>query len=49
MQKIKTASGKELDCDYITVMQSPTQAYIRVCNVSISEVASIFSNKSETI
>ena len=49
MKKIKTASGKELDCDYIVMLQSPVQAYIRVCNMSIAEVASIFSNKSETI
>lgn len=49
MDKIKTASGKEFDSDYLATIPNPPQAYIRVLNTSLAEVATIFSNKSETV
>lgn len=48
MDKLKTATGKELDSDYIATIPSPAQAYIRICNLPLSDVATIFSDFSET-
>lgn len=49
MDKLKTATGKEFDCDYIAAIPSPAQAYIRICNLPLADVATIFSNPAETI
>ncbi len=49
MDKVKTATGKEFDSDYIATIPNPPQAYIRVLNVPLGTVAGVFSNKSETI
>ncbi len=49
MEKIKTATGKEFDCDYLSQIPAPDQVYIRVCNTSIAEVARVFSNPEETV
>lgn len=48
MTKIKLASGKELECDYMGHSQQRKQATIRIQNTPISEVAAIFSNPAET-
>ena len=48
MAKIKLASGKELDCDYMGHSQQRNQATIRIKNTPISKVADIFSNPAET-
>ncbi len=48
MDKLRTNTGKEFDCDYLAVIPSPPRAYIRVCNTSIMDVAAIFSDKAET-
>lgn len=49
MEKIKTATGKELDCSYVTTMRDPDQAYIRICGRSLAEVAAVFSDPAETM
>lgn len=47
MDKIITATGKEFDCDYLTVRPSSDRAFIRVI-APIETVASVFCNKTET-
>lgn len=47
MDKIITATGKEFDCDYLTVRHSSNRAFIRVI-APIETVASVFYNKAET-
>lgn len=49
MDKIKTATGKVFDSDYISVIPSPQQAYIRVLNASLAEVATVFGDPNETV
>lgn len=49
MDRLKTATGKVFDSDYIATIPNPAQAYIRVCTASLPEVATIFSNPSETM
>ena len=46
---IKTATGKELSCDYFAVIPNPQQAYIRIVGLPLAEVATIFSNPNETV
>ena len=48
MTKIKLASGKQLDCDYMGHSQQRRQATIRILNTSMTEIASVFSNPTET-
>ena len=48
MDKIKTACGKQFDCDYFSAITSPPRAYIRICNSGIADVATVFSNHAET-
>lgn len=49
MEKLKTATGKEYQSDYIAVIPMPQQAYIRILNASLAEVATVFGNPQETI
>lgn len=49
MQKIKTATGKEFDCDSLTMIQNPRRVYITLHGVSIAEVAAVFSDPRETV
>lgn len=49
MEQIKTATGKALQSDYIAVIPSPKQAYIRIIGSSLTQVAEIFSNPAETV
>ena len=49
MEILKTASGKTFKSDYLATIPFPKQAYIRLLNVDISIIASIFSNPNETI
>ena len=48
MQKLKTATGKEFDCDYMGHSDVHRQANIRILNATFTVVASIFSNPIET-
>lgn len=48
MTKIKLASGKQMDCDYMGSSQQRKQATIRILNTSMTEIASVFSNPAET-
>lgn len=48
MEKIKTASGKTFDCNYLSTMRDPDLCYIRICNTPLATVASTFGNPAET-
>lgn len=48
MTKIKLASGRELDCDYMSHSEKRRQATIRILHTSMQEVARVFSNPAET-
>ena len=49
MEILRTATGKTFDSDYIAVIPMPQQAYIRILNTSLAEVATVFSNPAETM
>lgn len=49
MEEIKTATGKVMQSDYIAVIPSPKQAYIRIVGASLAQVAEVFSNPAETV
>lgn len=49
MEKLKTATGKEFDCDYLAVLPMPAQAYIRILGTPITTVAAVFSDPEETL
>ena len=49
MEKIKTATGKEFDCIYFNPFPPKGQVNISIVNTSISELASVFSNPTETV
>ena len=46
--KIKLATGKELECDYMSHSERHRQATIRILRASIGETAKIFSDPAET-
>lgn len=46
--KIKLASGKEMECDYMGHSEIRRQANIRIKNTSLPEIAMTFSNPAET-
>ena len=49
MEKLKTATGKEFDCDYFNPFPPAAQVNLRVLGVSLVEVASVFGNPVETL
>lgn len=49
MEKLKTATGKKFDSDYLTTIPYPAQAYIRVLNTTLATVAAVFSDPAETV
>ena len=49
MDKLKTATGKEFDCDYFNPFPEAGQINIRVLEKPLVYVADVFSNKEETI
>ncbi|MCI7807948.1 hypothetical protein MR626_01440 [bacterium] len=49
MDILKTATGKKFDCDFACVLPEMGIAYFRIRNVSLAEIASVFSNPAETI
>lgn len=48
MEKVTTASGKVYECDYFNPSTMTAQLNLRVIGVSIVDVASVFSDPSET-
>ena len=49
MEKLKTATGKEFDCDYFNPFPPVGQVNLRVLNTPLSTVATVFSNPNETV
>ena len=49
MEKLKTATGKIYNSDYLATIPSPPQAYMTVIGTSIAEVATVFSDPAETV
>lgn len=47
--KLKTASGMELDCDYMGHSDVNRQANVRILGSTFPTVASVFANPSETV
>ena len=48
MSNLKTATGKEFESDYLAVIPVPAQAYIRILNVPLATVATVFADPNET-
>lgn len=48
MEKLKTATGREFDCDYFNPVSPVGQINLRVLNTPIATVAAVFSNPNET-
>lgn len=49
MEKLTTATGKEFSCDYFNPCQPTGQCNLRIVDVQIATVATVFSNQSETV
>lgn len=49
MGKIKTATGKEFDCDYFNPFPPTRQCNLRVLNTPLATVATVFGNQIETV
>lgn len=48
MDILKTATGKEFDCDYFNPFPPVGQVNLRVLNTPLATVATVFSNPNET-
>lgn len=49
MEKVKTATGKQYDCDYFNPFPPAGQVNLRILNASLVEVATVFGNPAETV
>lgn len=49
MSNVKTATGKEYECDYFNPAPTLGQINLRILNESLATVVSIFSDARETI
>lgn len=49
MEKLKTATEKQYDCDYFNHFPPAGQVNIRILNSSLVEVAAVFGNPAETV
>lgn len=49
MEKVKTATGKQYDCDYFNPFPPAGQVNLRIPNASLVEVASVFGSPAETV
>lgn len=49
MDKIKTATGKEFDCDYFNLFPPAAQVNIRLLNVSLIDAVTVFGDPTETV
>ena len=47
--KVKLASGKEFECDYMDHSERHRQANVRILNTTIYEISKVFSNPQETM
>lgn len=49
MEKLKTATGKEFPCDYFNPSPVNSQVNLRVLCTPLSTIATVFSDRSETV
>lgn len=49
MDKVKTATGKEFDCDFFSSIPEPPRLYLNIVNTTFSRVAEVFFNSAETV
>ena len=49
MEKLKTATGKEFNCDYFNPFPQAGQINIRIIGEPLTTVAAVFGNPSETV
>lgn len=49
MEKVKTATGKEFDCDYFNPAPSIGHTNLRVLNTTVANAATVFSDPNETV
>lgn len=49
MEKLVTAKGKEINCDYFNPFPPLGQVFFRILGISLVDAVAIFSNPSETI
>ena len=49
MEKLKTATGKEFDCDYFNPFPQVGQINIRILGESLATIATVFANPAETV
>lgn len=49
MEKLKTATGKEFDCDFAVSIPAPAQLFVCIHNAPLVDVAQVFSNPAETV
>lgn len=49
MDQLKTATGRTFNCDYFNPFPPAGQVNIRILNTSLADVATVFSNPSETV
>lgn len=49
METVKTATGKEFECEYFSMIENPQRLYIRIRNAPISTIAAVFSDPRETV
>lgn len=48
MERVRTVSGKEFDCDYFNPCPPTQQLYVRILGSTLVDVAYTFANKAET-
>lgn len=48
MESIRTATGKEFPCDYVTVIDLPPRMTIRISGTPLATLASVFGDPMET-
>lgn len=49
MEKLRTATGKEFNCDYFNPFTPAAQVNIRVLDVSLVTAVGIFNDPAETV
>lgn len=49
METVKTATGKEFECESFSMIENPQRLYIRIRNAPISTIAAVFSDPRETV
>jgi len=47
MLKIRTATGKEFDCNVVTASKEPPRLYVYVVNAQAKEAALVFTDETE--